>query len=219
MVLSSEETCAWTTSAGAGTQHALHAGDLLRVEERAGTKSKRDRTASETPDAEQPPPLAISLLPGVDVALAGDSAIVLKTLRFDKLAEDVTAREATISWQGGQLFCALSDPPGTVPAHLRITTAGGMEVLAGPGSLCGFWNDPTTGQVRILCARGFVVVAEERLAAGRYRDLSPTGHLELEQLAASDGVAQRQVAALRAVERILLRLEARRQDAPPPWWR
>lgn len=244
-VLAQTAVDAWATPAGKDRKaRALMAGALIAEGERvrtgrvqppgAGARLEAGGSSDEEDEAVNPvdPPerLAVSLLPGVDVALEAESAMDVRLLRFKKRVDEVIAREAAIVFHRGALFVSLAAPEGAVPASLTVETRAG-PLRASAGCLFGIWADNVDlgSGIRVVCARGEVSWAGQVLPAGKVikKSLStssrqqPSARPDSFSTTLSDAVmdaaAQRQIARLRAAERHLERLELQRQDAPPAW--
>ncbi len=180
-----------------------------------------DDTVADAPDS--PEPLALSLLPGMDVALEPGSALEIQRLRIEKRVDKITAREAAVAFRQGALLVSLAAPEGAALSSLVVATTVGT-VRSGAGSLFGIWGEDNGARIRVVCAGGEVDWAGQPVAPGTAVDAVVPRQTAAAPAfttvdAVADAVAQRQIARLRAAERNLHRLELRRQEAPPAWRR
>ncbi len=103
-------------------------------------ESLDDASAAATGIEDPPEPLAISLLPGVDIVLEPASAVEIQRLRIEKRVDEMGARETGVKFIGGALLVSLAAAEGAVPATIAVSTPAGM-LRANAGTLFGVWAE------------------------------------------------------------------------------
>ena len=159
--------------------------------------------------------VTLGLVPGTVVALGPGGELHLNRLRILKNGSRMLGREVDLTLTTGDLDLLIVAPEEAAPTTVRLRTPAG-EVLAESGCLAHFRvaSYSTTTMLRVICARGELRCAGERLPAGHVGGFpGPPGARPI----AGDGPAQLELGALLERGGGLQIADLQRQAQAPGW--
>ena len=155
--------------------------------------------------------LTLGLMPGTVVVLGGGGELRLDRLRLFKTGARMLGRDVDLTLAAGDLDLLIAAPEEAAPTTLRLRTPAG-EIVAGPGCLARIRR--AAAVVHVLCARGELRCAGERLPAGYAATLPPAGP---PRPAAGDGAGQRGLLTLLEQGAKMQAVDLQRQAKVPGW--
>lgn len=158
--------------------------------------------------------LTLGLLPGTAAALGAGGELRLDRLRLHQKGSRTLGREADLTLTAGSLDLLITAPEEAAPTTVRLRTPAG-EIVAGPGCLARIRLETApAGTVRVLCARGELRCAGERVpagAAGTFPAAMPPRSV------VGDATGQTELITLLETGSKLQNSDLQRQAKPPGW--
>lgn len=155
--------------------------------------------------------VTLGLMAGTVAVLGDRGALHLDRLRLFKEGTRTLGRGVDLTLVAGELNLLIAAPEEAAPTMLRLRTVAG-EIIGGPGCLAQIRQENAV--VQVLCARGELLCAGQRVTAGSIATFPLAGP---PRPAAGDAAGQRGLLALLERGARMQALDLERQARVPGW--